>query len=66
MNTIYIVCGSPGSGKSTYGRKLAQKQAAAFLDIDTSTETLVKVALKELGKDAFDRDSEYFKSKRPI
>ena len=61
MNTTYIVCGSPGSGKSTYAKQLASKMHAALLDIDTVTERLVKVALKESGYSQDDRDSEYFK-----
>ena len=61
MNTAYIVCGSPGSGKSTYAKKLALKVNAILLDIDTVTERLVKVSLNESGYSQDDRDSEYFK-----
>lgn len=61
MPTALIVCGSPGAGKTTYGKALAAKRGAALLDIDTVTERLVKVALREAGHDENDRDSRYFK-----
>ena len=61
MHTTYIVCGSPGAGKTTYARKLASAKNAALLDIDTVTERLVQIALRESGHDPDDRDSEYFK-----
>ena len=61
MHITYIVCGSPGAGKTTYARKLASAQHAVLLDIDTVTERLVRVALRESGRDPDDRDSDYFK-----
>ena len=61
MHTTYIICGSPGAGKSTYARKLAAIQHAVLLDIDTATERLVRVALRESRRDPDDRDSDYFK-----
>lgn len=61
MAKAYIVCGSPGSGKTTYGKKLAQEKQAVFLDIDMSTERLVRLALDLAGHDCEDRDSPYFK-----
>ena len=61
MNTCYIVCGSPGAGKSTYARQLAATRGAALLDIDTVTERLVRIALLESGHSQDDRDSRYFK-----
>ena len=61
MHTSYIVCGSPGSGKSTYARQLAAVRNAALLDIDTVTERLVRIALGQSGHSQDDRDSEYFK-----
>lgn len=61
MNTVYVVCGSPGAGKSSYARQFVLKQPAVLLDIDTVTERLVKVALNESGYNHDDRDSEYFK-----
>lgn len=61
MHTTYIVCGGPGAGKSTYAKGLAAARGAALLDIDTATERLVRLALREAGHDPDDRDSEYFK-----
>jgi len=61
LNTTYIVCGSPGAGKSSYAVQLVSKQHAVLLDIDTATERLVKVSMKESGHSSNDRDSEYFK-----
>ncbi len=61
MHTTYIVCGSPGAGKTTYAKKLASERGAALLDIDTATERLVRTALREAGHDPDNRDSEYFK-----
>lgn len=61
MYTSYIVCGSPGSGKSTYARQLAVVRHAALLDIDTVTERLVRIALVQSGYCQDDRDSEFFK-----
>ena len=61
MHTSYIVCGSPGSGKSTYARQLAAARHATLLDIDTVTERLVRIALVQSGHNPDDRDSEYFK-----
>lgn len=61
MHTTYIVCGSPGAGKSTYAKALASARHAALLDIDTVTERLVRLALRAAGQDPDDRDSETFK-----
>jgi len=61
MNTSYIVCGSPGSGKSTYAAQLAAARQACLLDIDTVTERLVRLALVRSGHSPDDRDSAYFK-----
>jgi predicted kinase len=61
MPRAIIVCGSPGAGKTTYGKKLAQETGAVFLDIDTATERLVRLALQESGCDPDDRDSPDFK-----
>lgn len=68
MHTAFIVCGTPGAGKSTYARRLAAERHAALLDIDTVTERLAQVALRESGHDPDDRDSEYFKRtfRKPI
>ena len=61
MHTTFIVCGGPGAGKSTYARELASERRAVLLDIDTATERLVRLALRESGHDPDDRDSDYFK-----
>lgn len=61
MSKAIIVCGSPGAGKSTYGKQLAANLGAVFLDIDTATERLVRLALQQSGGDPDDRDSIDFK-----
>jgi hypothetical protein len=61
MHTSYIVCGSPGAGKSTYARQLAAASCTTLLDIDTVTERLVRLALVQSGHSQDDRDSGYFK-----
>ena len=61
MKTSYIICGSPGAGKSTYARHLASLKRAMVLDIDAVTEPLVQLALKNSGRSPDDRDSSYFK-----
>jgi predicted kinase len=61
MNQAYLVCGSPGAGKTTYGKTLAEKEQAVFLDIDVATERLVRLALSLAGHNPDDRDSPYFK-----
>ena len=61
MPKAIIVCGTPGSGKTTYARQLASDSVATILDIDTVTERLVKIGLVESGHHPDDRDSEYFK-----
>ena len=62
MQKCFVVCGSPGSGKSTYAEQLASLHHATLLDIDPVTERLVRLALAQSGQDVDDRDSEYFKS----
>jgi len=61
MTQATIVCGSPGAGKTTYGKRLAVELGAVFLDIDVSTERLVRLALQQSGNDPDDRDSASFK-----
>jgi len=63
MGQAFIICGSPGSGKSTYGKALAEKRGAVLLDIDFSTERLIRLSLAESGHNPDDRDSAYFKDK---
>lgn len=62
-HTLHIVVGPPAAGKTTYGRELARKLGAAFLDIDTCTETIVRAAQQTLGEDPDDRDSPTFKDR---
>lgn len=62
MNTLHIVMGAPAAGKTTFGRKLAEKYDAAFLDIDTVTEPVVRAGLKLAGQNPDDRDSPVFKT----
>jgi predicted kinase len=61
MPKVIIVCGTPGSGKTTHARQLAVASAATLLDIDSVTERLVKVGLAAAGHSQDDRDSDYFK-----
>lgn len=61
MSKAIIVCGTPGSGKTTHARQLAATSGATLLDIDTVSERLVKVGLAAAGHSPDDRDSEYFK-----
>lgn len=61
MPRAYIACGTPGAGKTTYGKTLAERLGATFLDIDVATERLVKLALELAGHDPDDRDSPFFK-----
>lgn len=61
MHTSFIVCGTPGAGKTTYAGRLAADRKATLLDIDTVTERLVRIALAESGRSPDDRDSGYFK-----
>lgn len=60
-STLYIVTGAPAAGKSTYGRQLAANKRAAFLDIDTCSETIVRASLRSMNLDPDDRDSAFFK-----
>jgi len=62
MHKTYIICGAPGSGKTTHARRLAAERHAAILDIDNVSERLVRIALTESGHSSDDRDSEYFKN----
>lgn len=62
MNTLYIITGAPGAGKTTFGKKLAVEKHAIFLDIDSCTEPIVRASLKALNHDPDDRDSPFFKS----
>jgi predicted kinase len=59
---LYIICGNPAAGKSTYARKLAQKTGACLLDSDIVSETLIGTSLKTMGRNPDDRDSAFYKS----
>lgn len=61
MKTLHIVMGPPAAGKTTYGKKLAALHAAAFLDIDTATELVVRAGLELAKHNPDDRDSPLFK-----
>lgn len=61
MNTLHIIAGPPASGKTTYGKELAARLNAAFLDIDTATEPVVKAGLALAEQNPNDRDSPVFK-----
>ena len=61
-NELHIVTGAAGVGKSTWGRSLAAKVTAAFLDSDTLSEAVVRAGMKAAGLDPTDRDSPKYKS----
>lgn len=62
MKTLHIVMGPPGVGKTTYGTKLAVELRAAFVDIDTATEAVVRAGLELAKQSIDDRDSPLFKA----
>ena len=68
MRKAFVVCGSPGSGKSRYGKQLSKDRGAVLLDIDTVTERLVRAGLSLAQQDPDDRDSDAFKKtfRQPI
>ena len=49
-----LVCGAPGSGKSTVGAFVARSLRAALLDLDTATASLVTVIGELHGTDNLD------------
>ena len=61
-NELHIVTGAAGVGKSTWGRSLAAKMTAAFLDSDTLSEAVVRAGMKAAGLDPTDRDSVEYKN----
>jgi predicted kinase len=63
QSTVFVVCGGPGAGKSTYAQRLAEQRQAVLLDIDAVTDRLVRLALAESGHDEDDRDSDFFKKR---
>jgi len=52
-----LVCGAPGSGKSTVGALVARRLGAALLDLDTATASLVAVIAELHGTDNLDDPS---------
>jgi predicted kinase len=58
---LTIVCGSAGTGKSTWATLIAGQTRAALLDLDTVSERIVMAAQRELGRDPNDRDSDDYK-----
>ena len=52
-----LVCGAPGSGKSTVGALVAGRLRAALLDLDTATASLVAVIGELHGTDNLDDPS---------
>jgi predicted kinase len=49
-----LVCGAPGSGKSTVGALMARRLSAALLDLDTATSSLTAVISALQGTDDLD------------
>lgn len=49
-----MVCGAPGSGKSTVGALIARRLPAALLDLDTATAPLTAVIAAMQGTDDLD------------
>jgi predicted kinase len=49
-----MVCGAPGSGKSTVGALIARRLRAALLDLDTATAPLTAVIAEMHGTDDLD------------
>ena len=52
--TAVLVCGAPGSGKSTVGALVARRLRAALLDLDTATASLTAVISAMHGTDDLD------------
>lgn len=61
LRTLYVVCGMPAVGKTTFARKLAARTSACLIDIDTATEPLVQAAMRQINGNPDDRDSPTFK-----
>lgn len=58
---LHVVCGLPASGKTVYGRELAVREGATFLDNDIATEPVVQAGLVAAGLSRDDRDSPVYK-----
>jgi predicted kinase len=59
---VFVICGSPASGKTTYGTALAKEKRAVLIDIDACTERVVQAGLALAGLSVDDRDSPTFKA----
>lgn len=53
VKTLYLMCGIPASGKSTYARKLAEKTGAVYVSRDE-----VRFSLLKDGEDYFSHEDE--------
>lgn len=62
MNAIHIVCGPPASGKTTYGRKLAEGLDGVLLDSDAVCDRLIESGLALANLSPNDRDSSAYKA----
>ena len=61
MHTLYLVCGLPAVGKTSFSCQLAAELGAAFFDSDTVSDTLIQAAHAAAGLDPHDRDSPLYK-----
>lgn len=55
-NNVPVVwlCGPPASGKSTFGKPLAQRLGAIFIDLDTATNPLLELIMRLMGTNDID------------
>jgi predicted kinase len=60
-HSLHIVTGAAGVGKTTFGKALARKLEAGFLDSDTVSEPIVRAGMMAAGLDPADRDSPEYK-----
>lgn len=60
-HTLYLVTGMPAVGKTTFAKQLARHISACLIDIDTSTEEIIRAAMNRITGDPNDRDSPEFK-----
>lgn len=59
---VFVLVGDAATSKTTLGREIALHFSACLLDIDASTEPLVRAGLAAAGMDPDDRDSAKYKS----
>ncbi len=57
---LVLLGGYPGTGKTTIGRKLAQKKRAGWVDKDSATRDMTEGLLLALGCDKDDRESDTY------